>query len=244
MALLTSLPALTVTALAAVAMTGCSISVDLDRDTMRRVEDESIPLGQIESIAITTENGQIDVIARDVAAVEVRAVMVESDAGDAAYTIERATVGDAERLVIAGECDARRFDPCTVGFRVVIPAQLDVDVATDNGRIDVDGVAGELDIDTDNGAIEAEALISTDVTAHTDNGRIELSFTSAPSAVDAETDNGRIVVRVPEPSSYAVDAATDNGAVDIDVTDDDGADRTIRARSDNGSIDIGYALDT
>lgn len=240
MATIAPFPTLVLAALAAVAMAGCAVSVDLDDDTTRRIEEDSLPLGDLDAISISTDNGQVDVIAGNVTAVELRTVLVESDRGDAGYTVRREDTGATERLVIDGECDGGWLDRCSVGFRVVVPAEFDVDITTDNGRIDIDGIGGHLDVRTDNGAIDGDDLSAVTVFAETDNGRIELAFSDAPSEVDTQTDNGRIVVRVPDGETYDVDATSDNGAVEIDVADADDVDRRIRARSDNGAIDIEY----
>ena len=200
MATIAPLPTLVLAAFAAVAMTGCAVSLDLNDDTTRRIDEDTIPLGDLDALAITTDNGQVDVVAGNVTAVELRAVLVESDRGDADYTVRREATGDTERLVIDGECDGGWLDRCSVGFRVVVPADFDVDITTDNGRIDVDGITGDLDIRTDNGAIDGDDLGAATAIAQTDNGRIELSFADTPSTVDAETDNGRICLLYTSPS--------------------------------------------
>lgn len=241
MATIAPLPTLVLAAFAAVAMTGCAVSLDLNDDTTRRIDEDVLPLGDLDSLSITTDNGQVEVIAGNVTSIELRAVLVESDRGDADYTVRREDTGSTERLVIDGECDGGWLDRCSVGFRVVVPADFDVDITTDNGRIDVDGITGALDIRTDNGAIDGDDLGGATAFAQTDNGRIELSFADAPDEIDAHTDNGRIVVRVPAGETYDVDATSDNGAVEIAVTDADEADRRVRASSDNGAIDIEYA---
>ena len=240
MAIIGPLPALVLAGFAAVAMSGCAVSLDVSDDTTRRIEEDTIPLGDLNALDVTTDNGQVEIVAGNVTAVELRAVLVESDAGDASFTVAETAGDDGGRLVVDGECDGGWLDRCSVGFRLIVPEHFDVTVHTDNGRVGIDGITGDVDITTDNGAIDADDLGSTTAIAQTDNGRIELSFTDAPTDVDAETDNGQIVVRVPEGADYDVSADSDNGAVEIDVTDAPSADRTIRAKTDNGAIDVEY----
>lgn len=238
---LTPLPALALTALAAIAVSGCTASLDLGDDTTRRIDESTLTVDDVQVVRVTTDNGQVRVVGDDVPDVELRAVLVESDEGDASYEV---TTEDG-RLTIAGECDGGGwFDQCSVGFDVVVPEDLDVSIETDNGRVEADGVAGTLDIATDNGAIDADDLRAADTTVETDNGRVELSFDTAPSAVDADSDNGAIVVRVPDDgSAYDVDATSDNGAIDIDVPSDPAAGRSIEVDTDNGAIDIEHRSD-
>ncbi len=240
MATIAPLPTLLLAAFAAVAMTGCAVSLDVNDDTTRRIEEDTIPLGDLAALDITTDNGQVEVVGGNVSAIELRAVLVESDRGDASYTVTEAPGGGGGRLVIDGECDGGWLDRCSVGFRVVVPEHFDVAIETSNGRIDIEGITGDVDIETNNGAIDGDDLGSAIASAHTDNGRIELAFADAPDDVEVQTDNGRIVVRVPEGADYAVTADSDNGAIEIDVTDDPTAERSIRASSDNGAIDVEY----
>ncbi len=234
----TPLPVLLLTALAALVVSGCTISLDLDDDAIRRVETETIDVDGLARIDVTTGNGAVEVVTADVATVTVRAELEESDAGDADFTVE--TIGD--RLVVRGECDRGWFDRCQVGFHVTVPADLDVDVTTDNGRIVIDGVDGELSVETDNGAIDATALTSDAVVADTDNGRIQIGFAAAPESVRATTDNGAIDIVVPPTGErYDVDARSDNGAIDIDVDTEASAAHRIVVDTDNGAIDVAYA---
>lgn len=229
------LTTLLLAAFAVIAMTGCAVSLDLDNDTTRRIENDTVPVADLRSLDVTTENGAIDVVAAPVDEIEIRTALEESNRGDAAYAIDV----DDERLVLTGECDSGWWRQCSVGFRVVVPADLDVVIETDNGRVGVDGLAGTLTIETDNGAIEGDRLEATAVRANTDNGRIQLRFETAPTDVDAKTDNGAIAIRLPAgDEQYDVDADSDNGNIDIDVITDPTAGRHVTARSNNGVIEI------
>lgn len=140
-----------------------------------------------------------------------------------------------------GECDARWWDRCSVGFVVTVPSDLAVDVETNNGRVEVSEVDGEIRVETDNGAIDAGRLGSAVVDTRTDNGRIRLAFDEAPTVVSAASGNGAIAVRLPDLDlEYAVDADSSRGRVDVDVRTDPAADRRVTARSDNGEIDVEY----
>lgn len=233
----TPLPTLLLAAFAAFAVAGCGVTVNLDTDADRRVETSTVAVGDLRMLDISTENGAIEVRAADGDEITIETVIREDDDGDGESSIDI----EGDHLVLRGECDDGWFDRCSVGYVVAVPASFDVDVSTDNGRVELTGIAGDISIDTDNGAIVADELLTSSVEAHTDNGRIRLSFDDVPNTTVATTDNGSITIEVPDDTAgYDVDADSDNGQVDVDVPTDPDSDHHITAQSDNGAIDIGY----
>ena len=232
----TPFPTLLLATFATFAVAGCGISVSFDDgDATRRTVDESFDAAGLHGLDLDTDNGAVEIRGGAGDDIDVHVVLRESRDGDADYTIEV----DGDRLVVDGECDSGWFRHCSVGFVVTVPDDFDVDATTDNGRIELTDVDGDVRLRSDNGAIDADGLGAAVVDARTDNGRIRLGFGVAPTDVTVDTDNGAIVVRVPDTAdAYAVDADTDNGAIDVDVRVDSSAERFIVARSDNGSIDI------
>lgn len=234
----TSLPTLLFAAVATITVAGCGITVNLDGDARRRITTDTVAVGDLRSLDLTTENGTIDVRATDADEITVESVVRAHDHDDAEVTID----ADGDRLVIRGECDDSWLESCSVGFVVDVPAAFDVDVATENGSVELFGVAGHVRIDSNNGAIDADGLSAPTVEAHTRNGRVRLTFIDVPGSAVAITDNGSITMQLPDghTDGYDVDAATGNGAVEVGVRTDPASDHRITARSDNGSIDIGY----
>ena len=235
------LPAIVFAAFATLAVAGCGgINVSLDDDTTRRIEHDDVPGADLRRLDVATDNGEIQVRGGGGDEITVRSVLVERHEGDAGYSLD--VQGD--RLVVQGECDARWWDRCSVGFVVTVPSDFEVDVETNNGRVSVADVDGGVRVETDNGAIDAERIGAARVDTHTDNGRIRLTFDDSPISVAATTDNGAIAVRLPDfGGDYSVDADSDNGRVDIDVRTDPAADHQVTARTDNGAIDVEYRTD-
>lgn len=137
---------------------------------------------------------------------------------------------------------------------------LDLKALTDNGQIIVDGFdMRSVDLETDNGEIVLEGSVG-DVRLHTDNGGVTGTLTPrAGGTWDLVTDNGQIVLSLPEGArfGYDVSAKVDNGQVVIGLRDgettqrEDGAtfktrgfaERAVQVRVaaevDNGQIVLG-----
>ena len=94
-------------------------------------------------------------------------------------------------------------------------------------------------IRSDNGSLRGEGLGGPSVEASSDNGSVDLTFAAPPEQVSARSDNGSIVVRVPEVGgAYDVDVESDNGSTEIGVATDPSSPRVIDASSDNGSVRV------
>ena len=233
----TPLPTLLFAAFATLTVAGCGVTARIGGDTITRVEDDTIPVDDIHVVDIRTDNGSVEVRGGGGDDITVVAALEEHHDGDAESSVDV----DDGRLLIDGTCDARWWDPCSVVYVVTVPSDFEVRVVTDNGRVDVSQIDGDVDLSTDNGAIAASDLGSDTVVTSTDNGRIRLTFEQVPTSVETTTDNGAIVVALPQTDDgYAVDASTDNGHVAVDVVDDPASDRHITARSDNGRVSIEY----
>lgn len=171
-----------------------------------------------------------------------------------------ATVDDGI-LVLGLDCPVVRGwlfgNRCAGDYVIALPPGTTISGATGNGRVEVDGIDGQIDLTTDNGAVELSAITgparvtssngriegadlrSATVVATTDNGGVDLAFATTPTSVTAESSNGGIAITVPaDNAAWRVDAGTDNGAVTIDVPVDDGAGRSLDLDTSNGSITV------
>jgi len=186
-------------------------------------------------------------------------VTIEGDDDDASsleWTISlrsNRTVGptysiDGSVLILSG-CGSR----CSVDYRVRVPVDVDVegrtangnidlsdvgdvDLATTNGRVSLDGVTGRVMASSTNGRIEGEDLSGSGVEVSTSNGSVELELEQAQD-VSASSSNGSIDVRLPD-GSYRVEAETSNGQRDIRVPNSEGGRYLIDLRTSNGSITV------
>lgn len=136
-------------------------------------------------------------------------------------------------IEVPAEVDVRGT---TSSGRVVLAGVGDVEVRTDNGAIELDGVSGRVRAETSNGRIGGRALAGDGVEASTSNGEIDLEL-AVPQPVDATTSNGKILLVVP-PGSYRVDTDTSNGSVDVDIDASDGGEFLLDLQTSNGSITV------
>ena len=103
------------------------------------------------------------------------------------------------------ETDSGSIHVCWIGS--------EVRASSDSGGIDVQGVKGAVDLRADSGHIEALEIEGT-IDAKTDSGDIRLSQTVV-KPICAQTDSGRIRLRLAAEGGYSVRARTDNGRVEL-----------------------------
>ena len=122
-----------------------------------------------------------------------------------------------------------------MGYEVFVPREMNLDLTTTNGRVEVEEVSGEVvahstngrivlrDVEgsvrarTTNGGVKVEGLVGTfDVS--TTNGSIEVGWSrSGAGDCRAHTTNGRIRIELPKDFSAVLDASTTNGKVRTEV---------------------------
>lgn len=124
-----------------------------------------------------------------------------------------------------------------VTFRVRVPAGVQLDADTMNGRITADDMQSNLRLMTMNGAITAQS--SGWVHAETMNGAVDVEMGSSDwtGKLALETMNGSIEVVLPAGASADVDAETMNGRVSSDWDDVEVHGR--RRNHANGTIGSG-----
>jgi DUF4097 and DUF4098 domain-containing protein YvlB len=166
-------------------------------------------------------------------------------------------------LFVRSNCQGFFDNYCDRHFTIHVPSTVHITVDTGQGDILVSGINGAMtlttgqgDVDiagsplslrvtTGQGSINATALSSASVFAHTGQGNIVLNFTRPPTTVTALTGQGNISVLVPRgPDSYQLNATSDQGNAAKDVPDNSESHRIINASSGQGNIVIRYNHDT
>ncbi len=114
-----------------------------------------------------------------------------------------------------------------------------LNVQSDSGDIELDGVTGRVQALTTAGPINGNGLLSSDVDAESSSGPIDLVFAGAPLRVRAKTTSGPIQLDLPQGSHYRVSGGSTSGPRDVqNGLDAPSAAGSIRADSTSGPVDI------
>lgn len=102
-----------------------------------------------------------------------------------------------------------------VAYELLLPAGLEVDVETVNGKVSAEGRLAPLTLNTVNGSVRVEAHAAP-LNVNTVNGSVEVAFAGPLQAADLETVNGSVTVSCARESSFRYDLQTVNGKIRSD----------------------------
>ena len=199
-------------------------------------------------------NGGIEVTAWDRNEVRVLAKVVARGRSEArAEDLAGAVSIETDGTIRAEGPRAERNESWSVSYRINVPRNTDLELASTNGGVGVEGVSGTMDVQTTNGGIHLSGL-SGDVTARTTNGGMSVELSGSRwegRGLDATTTNGGVVLSIPEGYSAALESGTRNGGFDIDfpmtvsgrisrslTTELGSGGSPIRVRTTNGGVRI------
>jgi hypothetical protein len=212
----------------------------------------TVPADGVAVIDVDDDAGSVTVEAADVDEITVRARI-----GHGLRRSGSSVRVEGDRLVVRGSCPVFGSEWCDVRYTIEVPRDVDVVVRSDNDGVRVSGVRGRVELHNDNGSvrvndvvgdvvltsdnggIHAFGLSSEHVIAQSDNGDIELELVTPPLSVEADSDNGGVVVVVPAGDErYAVTVDTDNGNADNQIGTDPTSERQIDVSTDNGDVTV------
>lgn len=153
-----------------------------------------------DSVAVTVKiqtQGDDDAEARDIA----RQIRVRNDNG----------------VLSADGPGMRRHTSWSVSFEVMAPRRVDLSLDTQNGPLDVENVMGRIRLSAQNGPLSLQD-VAGDVQARAQNGPLHVALTGTRwegTGLDAETQNGPLVLEVPEGYNAQLETGTVNGPMDI-----------------------------
>lgn len=104
-----------------------------------------------------------------------------------------------------------------VDYRLLVPQQVDLDIRSVNGGVEIAEVKGTVRARTTNGAIELSGIRGS-VSAKTTNGHIKAELLKLVENEDMEfkTTNGGITVYLPRDVEADINASTTNGSIRTD----------------------------
>ena len=205
----------------------------------------------VSALAVSNDSGSVTITATPG-----DTITVVAEVSDGWQTTDVSTDVVDGVLELHASCPVFVSPWCNVDFSVSIPADRAVtvdgsgsvrvrgmtspiDVDSDDGRIELDDVSGDLVVSNDDGRIVGRRLTAGTVRVRNHHGSIELSFLDPPQSVSATTTNGSIEVVVPDSEVlYRVEMDTSHGGTDNLVRTDPNSDRVIDLSTRNGSITV------
>jgi hypothetical protein len=219
---------------------GCA---DAPRRWVEDTEDHTLPTVGTRRVSIKTTNGYVQVRPAEpgAEAIKVHAIIRASgrnldDAEDCRQAIEIAMPvagGDEATQEITwawGEPKQPSWS-ADVSFEIVMPVDLHVTVASDNGRIDVVGLVGDCDVKSDNGAIRVVGA-GERLNVETTNG--EVTVDSPAADVNLKTTNGQVRAKLTNEHAVAGKVVTTNGSVTVALAKTAAVD--LACRTVHGSV--------
>ncbi|MFC4714245.1 DUF4097 family beta strand repeat-containing protein [Planococcus dechangensis] len=226
------------------------ISYNSDPARQEVLEEQTFD-GQIEDMEITVENARVDLVPSE----DDTARLVLSGNSDD-FTLTTDLSGGRLIVDVKDRSQFLNFDfNRTYSLQVSVPENgLDsLTVESDNGTIQARDIeAAELSLEANNGRIDLESVNSETVNVETDNGAVDITemeanmairssngriiFNNVSGELQARANNGRIELST-ETLDFPVNFETNNGRIEI-RTDSEPSNARIRARVDNGSINV------
>ncbi|HJS72666.1 MAG TPA: DUF4097 family beta strand repeat-containing protein [Vicinamibacteria bacterium] len=163
---------------------------------------------------IENQNGGIEIGVGSEPNVRIEAEK-EAKSEEALRDIEIVVEGSGDRVSVRTVHHSRRGSG-GVSYRILLPAEAQIEVSTANGGVFVRGIQGRVQAESVNGALEIED-IAGEIEAETTNGSIRASYQSlAGGRHRFETTNGAVKVYLPADAGGELDAETMNGSIDVE----------------------------
>ncbi len=174
------------------------------------------------------------------------------------YTLHKPTlsvVSSSAGVTIKGTCPNLIDEICSQDMTIDVPADFAVTARSSGGSVRTRGLTGALDLHSSAGDVEADGAVgtlvlsssagdvtsdavhSTDVSATSSAGDVDLTFAVVPDRVTAHSSAGDVNVAVPGSASYRVIADDPDGPT-VDVPVSSASTHVINASSSAGDVTV------
>jgi hypothetical protein len=229
------LPFVTVLSVAAF-LSGCDPSDFGPSD--RFTSDFHYTLKPSDRIGVTNFNGAVEVTSWDEASIDISGAKYASTKEnleririDVRESPELTEVRTSRPDIGHGNFGAR--------FLIRVPRRTAVGrIASSNGSVRLQNIAGGAEVETSNGPIDLES-VSGKLRLTSSNGRIRVS--DATGACEAETSNGSVTMHFREAPDGPVRVNTSNGGVELSIAKS--PKDSVKLKTSNGSITLGLPAD-
>lgn len=173
----------------------------------------------------------------------------------------------SDELLVSARCPSGTavlgLGSCRTDVSVEVPHGTAVEVRSDRGKVEVDGLdaalrlhvgdgdvtvatsTGPLDVSVERGTVTATDVAGPTVDVRAGRGNVRVQAARAVPQLLARSSAGTVDVSVPAGRSYAVEASTGAGVVDTgDVRKDPRSGNHVTARSDAGDVTLSTTPET
>ena len=141
-------------------------------------------------------------------------------------------------LRIASSCPETVFGTCRASYRIAIPDNVQVNIRTSTGRVQVSGLNGSARVSTGSGGIAIDSFCGFTVIATSVSGDVRAAADCSPDRVELRSSSGNVRALVP-PGRYRVDVNSDTGATRVrGLTVADDAPNAVQALSGSGDVTV------
>jgi hypothetical protein len=204
-----------------------AISELLHRDT----RSQSVITNPVHKIVVKSDSGDVDIRA----GLTGNVLLERHDTWLLDRPSVRETYDNGVLTIKTGCGSLRAVLRCRADLVIDAPPEVDVQVKTKSGDVDLRGLSGRASIETDSGDIRTHRLEPVTVKAMTDAGNVSLDLFGQPARTEAESQAGNVRVTVPY-GPYRVDANAHGGSATVEgLIRDDLAPQAIVALTGAGN---------
>ena len=156
-------------------------------------------------------------------------------------------------------CTADAAFACEVRWLLQVPRDIDVEVTTQSGSINVSGMNNTVKLVSETGSVRVDAasgklvtlrsrtgsvtaqnVRSEQLVATSTKGAVSLTFRAPPSLVVGRSETGKVGVMLPDgDESYRIEAkSSQDGSRTVTAKDDPDSKRRINVRSGKGDVSV------
>ena len=137
---------------------------------------------------------------------------------------------------VKSRCPTALLSPCSVGYRVIVPDNIAVDVRTTGGDVSFRGYRGSARVTTTSGAIAISGYCGNSLDARAGAGDITFDADCAPPRLSLRSYSGSIRAAIP-PGRYDLDAESSAGDERVrGVTATSAAPYSVQVLSTSGDV--------
>jgi DUF4097 and DUF4098 domain-containing protein YvlB len=185
----------------------------LAREQVREDFEQVVPFNPGGSLRVENRNGDIEIATWGESSVRIQAEKTAKD-DEGLENVEIQIQGSGDNVSVETVYHGRR-NHGEVSYRIFLPQEAQVSVATANGEVVVRGIRGRVDAHSVNGAVTVEN-VSGEIDAETTNGSIRAAYENVVDGTHRfSTTNGSVRIYLPSDAGGAIDAETVNGSIDV-----------------------------